>query len=55
MPAVYRDSLKEVKKDAKKAARDLGYGKAVLARLDAAKTEGEVSNIMVNARKEKFG
>lgn len=37
-----------------KAAKELGYGDEVIAKLKAVKTEAERQRIMVNARKEKF-
>lgn len=42
------------KKQAKKAARQLGYPNSVIDKIEAAKTEVEISRIMATARKEKF-
>ena len=36
---------------AKKAAKELFYGKAIIEKIDKAKTENEVTRIMKNARK----
>lgn len=43
-------TLTSYKAHAAKAARDLGYGKEVIAKIKKAKTEGEVSLIMATAR-----
>lgn len=45
----------EYKKNALKAAKQLGYGKAVVEKIKAAKTDGEIARIMTTARKEKWG
>lgn len=45
----------EYKKMAMKAAKQLFYGKEVVAKIKAAKSEAEIARIMNTARKEKFG
>lgn len=47
---VSRDYLRE----AKKAAKELGYGKAVIQQIDAAKSDREIERIMISARRKKF-
>ena len=42
------------RKEAIKAAKDLGYGYVIIAKIKAAKTDAEIEHIMVQARKEKF-
>lgn len=46
---------KEYKAQAIKAARELWYGKKVIEKIKAAKTDNEIALIMRTARKEKFG
>ena len=47
------ESFKKKKKDSIKAAEDLRYGKKVIDKLKAAKTEAEVTNILKTARLTK--
>lgn len=47
--------FKTYKKEAMTAADELCYGYDVVAKLKKAKTSDEISRIMLNARKEKFG
>lgn len=47
--------FKAYKKEAMTAAEELGYSYETVAKLDKAKTEEEISRIMTNARKERFG
>ena len=47
--------LKAYRRSAITAAEELGYSYETLAKLDKAKTEEEISRIMTNARKERFG
>ena len=49
-----RDRLNRYKIAAKKAAKDFRYGKTCIARIDAAKTEDEISKIMREYRIKKF-
>lgn len=42
------------KKQAIKAARDLGYGYDILAKLENAKTDAELDHIMSNERKRRL-
>ena len=46
----HMSSLDAYKCDAKRAARDLGYGKDVINRISKATTENEIVNIMISAR-----
>lgn len=50
----YQDSFSYTKKHAIKAARELGYSGEVLAKLKAAKTEGEIERIMRTARHSQY-
>ena len=43
------------KKQAIIAAKELGYGKDVLDKINKAKSETEIARIMATAREEKFG
>ena len=45
------DSLKIIKRDALKAARDLGYPERVHTMIRNCKNEAQVSNVMCDARK----
>ena len=45
-------TLRTYKQSAAKAAKDLGYGKEVVAKVRKAKTESEVTRIMATAREE---
>lgn len=45
----------QYKSNALKAAEELGYPQEVIAKIVKAKTDGEISRIMMAARKEKFG
>ena len=47
------ESFEKYKKDSIKAAKDLRYGKKVVDKLEAAKTEAEVTNILKTAKKNK--
>lgn len=47
-------SGKVFKKQAKKAARQLGYPNSVIDRIENADSEEEINRIMATARKEKF-
>ena len=49
-----RDYFHNYKKQAIQAARDLYYDEEVIARLKNAKTDAEVSRIMVKARKDSY-
>lgn len=51
----YYDGTKAYRSEALRVARDFGYGDHVIKALKEAKTEGEISRIMTNARKEHFG
>lgn len=42
------------KKKSIKAARDLGYGRAVIRQLEDAETDEEIARIMTNARKRSL-
>lgn len=42
------------KKKSIKAARDLGYGRAVIRQLEDAETDEEITRIMANARKRSL-
>lgn len=44
-------TLKVEKKNAKKAARQLGYGDAVIDRIEQAMNIIQIDNIMISARK----
>ena len=55
MNLIYETLLQTYQREARKAAKDLGYGKKVIERINEAKTEGEIQRIMIKARKEKFG
>lgn len=48
------EMFKVAKRDAIKAAEDLGYGYYVMQLLDKAKTEGEIERIMIDARHGKY-
>ena len=48
---VRHSELEWYKIEAKRAAKDLLYGKAVIEKIDKAKTENEITRIMKNARK----
>ena len=50
----YQDSFSYTKKHAIRAARDLCYGDAVIAKLKAATTEGEIERIMRDARHSQY-
>lgn len=50
----YEDSFKYTQKHAIRAAKDLGYSGEVLAKLKAAKTEGEIERIMRDARHSQY-
>ena len=43
------------KPNALKAAHDLGYSDETIRKITKAKTDSEISRIMAQARKEKFG
>lgn len=43
------------KREAMKAASELGYGPVVVAEIMNAKTERQITSIMIRARKRKFG
>ena len=43
--------VREYQKDAITAAKDLNYGEEVIYKLEHAKTIGEISRIMITARK----
>ena len=43
--------IKEYKREAIKAAEELGYGEAVISKIKAATTETQIGNIMAEARK----
>lgn len=43
------------RKEAAKAARQLGYGSKVVDQIKNAKSEAEIKKIMVTARHKKFG
>lgn len=45
------EGLSSAKKEAKKAAKGLGYGDNVIDAISNAKSESEVTRIMQNARK----
>lgn len=47
------ESFEKYKKDSIRAAKDLRYGKTVVDKLKAAKTEAEVTNILKTARLSK--
>ena len=47
------EGLSSAKKNAKKAAKGLFYGDNVIDAISNAKTEAEVTRIMLNARKNK--
>lgn len=49
------DHTNAYRNEALRAARDFHYKGEVIAALKAAKTEGEISRIMMNARREHFG
>lgn len=42
------------RREAMKAAEELGYGRDVVEKIKAAKNDGEIERIMINARHEKF-
>lgn len=44
------EKFKSSQKDAVKAAKDLGYGKEVMDKINAAKTEAEIQRIMITER-----
>lgn len=46
--------FKTYQKDAIRAAEELMYGDKIIARLEKAKTEGEVCRIMATARNKKI-
>lgn len=46
--------VREYKKDAITAANDLNYGEEVIYKLEHAKTIGEISRIMITARKGDY-
>lgn len=46
--------LREYRKDASKAANDLGYGDRVLSMIKAAKSIAEIGRIMASARKGEY-
>ena len=48
MPPAY--FLRLYRKDALKAAKDLGYGEEVIQQIKNAKTDDEISRIMASAR-----
>lgn len=54
MPRAYKTPLDGVKYEAKKAAKELGYGKEVIQDIEWAESESEVNRIMINARKKRF-
>jgi len=54
MKLKFETPLDGVKYEAKKAAKDLCYGKDVIKDIERAESEGEVTRIMINARKERF-
>lgn len=47
------ESFEKYKKDSIRAAKDLRYGKEVIDKLESAKTEAEVTNILKTARLSK--
>ena len=49
-----RDYFHNYKKQAIQAAKELYYDKEVIARLENAKTDADVSRIMVKARKDSY-
>ncbi len=46
--------FKSYKNDAMNAAKDLRYGKVVIDKIKAAKTEAEIQRIMVTERHKRF-
>lgn len=46
----YHD-IEEYRREAINAAKDLEYSDSVIAKIEAAKTEAQIANIMANARK----
>lgn len=51
----FKTPLDAAKWEARKAAKDLGYRKDIFEEIENAKTEGELTRLMINARKERFG
>lgn len=51
---VYMDTFRSYRHKAIVAARDLGYASCVVADLQNAKTENEVTRILANARKRGY-
>lgn len=50
----YEDSFSYTQKHAIRAAKDLYYGDEVIAKLKAAKTEGEIERIMRDTRHSQY-
>lgn len=48
-------SLDVYRKEAEKAAKQLGYGSKVIDQIKNAESEAEIQKIMVTARHKKFG
>lgn len=54
MPRKFKTPLDAAKWEAKRAAKDLGYGKEVIQDIEWAESESEVNRIMITARKKRF-
>ena len=52
---IEEESLAHYKSQATKAAKDSCYGYKVMAKIEDAKTIGEIERIMRTARHDKFG
>ena len=48
------EALKRYRKEAKQAAIDLRYGEEIINAIRKAKSESEICNIMVSARRTKL-
>lgn len=54
MALKFKTPLDAVKYEAKKAAKDLCYGKEVIQDIEWAESESEVNRIMINARNRRY-